>query len=623
METDNLLNANSDRTRQCTKCLKVLSTVNHLRRHEATHNNPVHPCIFCDRIFTRHDALRRHSKTCSHRGERREIARAKQGRKRRSCDGCYSRKLRCDGLSPCSQCISSRIECIVSLVNFNVSSIAKERSGFVHEESASLENDLHKVHLPLSFLRSYTDTSHECITDALVAKGVLAEVNADQSQNPAMDHDELNKVFAEDIEDLFPDMFTTLCPDQVKNHISLKQPTAIYSSATKIRLRLKELISQILGLDAPPFDFGYPQDTREAHHAAIQLFTPDNLTRFLHAYFTYAHPHFPFIHRPTFDAFDVTLPLLLAVFLGGSIHCYPQDDALRARSFFDLGERYIFGILSQQTDKSECGLDEQVQLLQAALLMYCLQMNFNSVQIRRRIRTLRFPDLVAYGRALGVLAARSSAPEVVPEWTYFIAQETSIRLGTYLFLADAMSTLFFNSVPQITLSEMVADLPCPTAIFEAPTRKEFQKTFSQSPVVKTKPLSLLNIMELLLHDGELSAQTPSAPIEPGHMIITIFALHALVYNARTSIASSATYEALVQATNRWKVLWDELSTPTNQARSQPFGFEKYALELFWLAQKILEVTSLDYCRSGFLSAAPTYSLADLHMFIRLHAAVDN
>lgn len=80
---------------------------------------------------------------------------------------------------------------------------------------------------------------------------------------------------------------------------------------------------------------------------------------------------------------------------------------------------------------------------------------------------------------------------------------------------------------------------------------------------------------------------------------------------------------LVQATNRWKVLWDGLFTATNQAQSQPFGFEKYAMELFWLAQKILEVTSLDYCRSGFLSAAPTYSLSDLHTFIRRYAAVEN
>lgn len=305
--------------------------------------------------------------------------------------------------------------------------MAKGRSGFVREESSPPEHGRENIHVPLSFLRSYTDPSHECITDALVAKGVLAEVNAHQPQNLAVDRDELNEVFAEDIEDLFPDMFTTLCASQVKNHISPKLPTAIHSSPTKIRLRLKELISQILVSDAPSSTCGYPQDTREPHHAAIQLFTPDNLTRFLEAYFTYAHPHFPFIHRPTFDALDVTLPLLLAVFLGGSVHCFPQDDALRARSFFELGERYIFGILSQQTDRSECGLDERVQLLQAALLMYCLQMNFNNVQTRRRIRTLRFPDLVAYGRGLGVLAATRLAPEVVPDWSYFIAQETIIR----------------------------------------------------------------------------------------------------------------------------------------------------------------------------------------------------
>lgn len=372
------------------------------------------------------DALRRHSKTCSRRGERSEVPRARQGRKRRSCDGCHVKKLQCDGLSPCARCISSGIEC---LGNQTLSSLATGPCRFVQEDTTSPENNIDNIHTCLSFLQSYTDPSHECITDALVAKGVLAEANAD-SQDLAEDYDDVNGFFT-NIGDLFPEMFT------VRGPTGSELPTAVDSSPMKVQSRLKELISQLLALDVPRTTYEYPYRTGYAHQRALQLFTPENLTQFIEAYFMYAHPHFPFIHRPTFDALAVSLPLLLAVFLAGSVHCVPQDDALGARSFFELGERYIFGALSRQITGNDGGVDERIQLIQAALLMYCLQMNSNSVQIRRRIRIERFPALVTYGRALGLHATKRSVSSIDPEWTDFIAQETRIRYDFTIIVSKA------------------------------------------------------------------------------------------------------------------------------------------------------------------------------------------
>lgn len=70
-----------------------------------------HGCPFCVRTFNRVDSARRHSRTCSSRGDRPLPPNAKRGRKLHACNECSQVKLSCDAKSPCARCTSRRLTC--------------------------------------------------------------------------------------------------------------------------------------------------------------------------------------------------------------------------------------------------------------------------------------------------------------------------------------------------------------------------------------------------------------------------------------------------------------------------------------------------------------------------------
>jgi hypothetical protein len=52
---------------------------------------------------------------------------------------------------------------------------------------------------------------------------------------------------------------------------------------------------------------------------------------------------------------------------------------------------------------------------------------------------------------------------------------------------------------------------------------------------------------------------------------------------------------------------------------RPIGFAKYGLELWWLAQRILELSQHGDARSEYMKCRPTDSLKELHDFIQQYA----
>lgn len=74
----------------------------------------------------------------------------------------------------------------------------------------------------------------------------------------------------------------------------------------------------------------------------------------------------------------------------------------------------------------------------------------------------------------------------------------------------------------MTISEMVGDLPCPSALFEAPNLRRFEMVFSTLPSLVVDSPSLMDVMEALLYDGDYKAKWPRIPIEPGNMMFIIF-----------------------------------------------------------------------------------------------------
>jgi hypothetical protein len=83
----------------------------------------------------------------------------------------------------------------------------------------------------------------------------------------------------------------------------------------------------------------------------------------------------------------------------------------------------------------------------------------------------------------------------------------------------------------------------------------------------------------------------------------------------------SSHQALLRATNHWKELWDRIYSRDGLSEKRLIGFTKYGLELWWLAQKILDVARTGSDASAYMTGTPTDSLTELHDFIREHANI--
>lgn len=381
----------------------------------------------------RSDTVRRHSEKCSQREEHCAVPTAKRGRKPQACDSCRSQKARCDGSQPCERCSSGQVECSYSYVNGTAGRIVLDCAPTSPCTSRSTsEESLNTRCVPVSFLLSYTDPSLESTTDSFVAAEAHAEAVVEQFEYRTENHQPASYMSEGDNEGLFSSMFSDLFLhlSAGSNGPRSTPPSLVQSSA--LETRIKKLISQL----AAQYQIGFENDRLAATAFPMDLanavFTTTNLANYVLVYFNRVHPHFPFIHRPTFDIQTSSLPLILAIALCGSAHSAPHDDTLSARDFFSLGEEYIFGLLSKIVTKSDQTSDEDsIQTLQAATLIYTLQSSSNNAGIRHRIRVKRHPKLVASIRSLRLVGIKRTTLLGTIDWCEFIAEEIRVRYNIY------------------------------------------------------------------------------------------------------------------------------------------------------------------------------------------------
>jgi hypothetical protein len=75
------------------------------------------------------------------------------------------------------------------------------------------------------------------------------------------------------------------------------------------------------------------------------------------------------------------------------------------------------------------------------------------------------------------------------------------RTAAAVFFSGGISTISFNNAVQLPVSEMVGDLPCADALFEAPSSDVFAQLLVASTCVAGMGLSLKEWMVLYLQDS--------------------------------------------------------------------------------------------------------------------------
>jgi hypothetical protein len=277
----------------------------------------------------------------------------------------------------------------------------------------------------MTFMLNYTNPALESVSDAFGISEAHAEPSvkyaASFNQHAGFLHDDF-------MADLFSGIFSDPQGDQQMECIDQTQPVIMMTPAPIIEQRAAALVALLKAQhDSTPTASLFPASNFPVK-LAESTFLGNNLAEYISAFFHYFHPHTPFIHRPSFDVSKVSLHLLLAVVLLGSIFCTPQDDALSARCFFGLAEEHVFERLREVIVYGEGSIEgDTIDILQAAVLVHALQVNINHGGVRLRARVNRFPEIVAAMRRVDLFSVVRMKSSDAPTWEQFIFDEVRIR----------------------------------------------------------------------------------------------------------------------------------------------------------------------------------------------------
>ncbi|KAJ5591858.1 uncharacterized protein N7459_002227, partial [Penicillium hispanicum] len=608
---------------QCSHCDKTYQRKTHLLRHEATHTRQSSSsCPFCNKSFLKPEVTRRHSKTCAKKNNQPSPPAAKPGRKRQSCDSCFSAKAACDRNSPCSRCRSLGRQCafgaeqtsspgsITSAIVSIPPSMStphpsiKESSHFSflrHFASPSVQRDrlaigeTAKCSVPRNLENLY---SH--LEDALVPTGPLPAFGGDFQiadfllPAPVATDDYLLPQFP--VETLFPSKLSNQLTDLMTELVETSRSMCLNDTVNQKPLDATELTT---------------------------FLEVSNISAFISVFFQSLHWHLPVVHFPTFDPGNICNALLLSIFLAGAAYSGPVDGATLSPWLFDVAEEYIFrqvaNLPTATSPNDPRALLPTVQLVQGALIMEMLQFGRDDIQTRRRIRIIRHPCLVSTIRSLGIFTLkRRSAPRICGEWTWkmLVAEEVCIRIACWVFLADGFLTVCFKNHPALSVFEMDCHFPWSAELWEAENAASFNKIAAAHAMELPLP-PLKDVVAQLLETPPSAASIPwSLSLSVEHLLILIYAINSLAFQIRAGLLKYPSLDTIRRAAGNWKRVWDSVIGHLGREKLLHLGYPKHAEELWWLLNATLDVAGKGGASLAYLDHTATDELGSLNDFIQ-------
>ncbi|KAL6894755.1 fungal-specific transcription factor domain-containing protein [Trichoderma evansii] len=257
---------------------------------------------------------------------------------------------------------------------------------------------------------------------------------------------------------------------------------------------------------------------------AVNVPSTQNLQRYVSAYITYFHPHFPFLHLPTLS-FDMSTSsssgrqngvggsgcLVLATAAIGAL--YEMEHA-QSKELFNMAKKMIFFYLEERrkadvrkadirrsshgesdhhTPTSSQGRDSSahtpVWLVQAMLLNVVYGHNCADKTISD-IASTHCAALVSLAQAADLLRPehdgsedtrmnddstwnRKSEAEERQEWLQWKRKEERKRTLYAVFIMSSLLVAAYNHTPALTNSEIMLDLPCDEEFFAAESSSAF------------------------------------------------------------------------------------------------------------------------------------------------------
>ncbi|OQE18597.1 hypothetical protein PENSTE_c017G04256 [Penicillium steckii] len=324
------------------------------------------------------------------------------------------------------------------------------------------------------------------------------------------------------------------------------------------------------------------------------LFSAANIRFFMHLYVQHHHKHCPIIHIPTYQAESASLPLLLATFLGGSMHSYPRDTWSLAVDCIDIAEAYMFSLPVFHADfQHNTILDAEMlknyEVLKAVIILLQLQIGRNDPHVRRRVRYQRLPVLLHAARSISLLSTRHECRSNASEGSSWDAQlESRLRTAHWIFLLDSEFMISSRVPPITTILESTADLPC----------NEMKFSGNEPSSISNVPRlpSLREAIDLLMDEAwDESNNLVFGGTGVFGLFVVISGLHQVMFSAIASRTIQQISISIHRALSRWKTLWEEMISQTsNKEEMESAGFMASANEMWFVTKAILQIDPEEY-----------------------------
>jgi hypothetical protein len=256
------------------------------------------------------------------------------------------------------------------------------------------------------------------------------------------------------------------------------------------------------------------------------FFSPTNLHRFVNSFFENSADGDRFIHKASFNVNTASTTLLSTILLLGATCASPSDAAV-AEEYATLVEYSVFEDVEFRQllyhDRNPQQSKENIELVQAAVLILTLQGSRDRVEVKRRIRIQRFPSLVSVARSLNLTQVINNNPLNGRDLGDYIHKETLVRLFrnsfcsctsltdvpcrtmSWLYLCDCHFVVFYRCPPQFKILEAGFGLPQHDEVFHTTDPLNLESIICQIKA-QPPPISLKSVVQLLMHKGPVQIE---------------------------------------------------------------------------------------------------------------------
>ncbi|KAI0173816.1 hypothetical protein BJ166DRAFT_510337 [Pestalotiopsis sp. NC0098] len=369
-----------------------------------------------------------------------------------------------------------------------------------------------------------------------------------------------------------PESSTSRAFGFIKTHGKARQ--AVSKSPT-LHQKTHEIVAAIRQVAQKKRSNSSKQTTWSATRVVLcyRFFSPDNLERFLLAFWSMWYPNWPVFHKPTFVATQKPASLLAVMSLIGAFLTSETSDRDQASMWVSEVEDWIFNddsfgdSESQQTgDKSQLiDIETQLDALRAAYGVVLILNWEGSQEDKNRARRIRFSQVIAAARSIGFSGARHGQlsnylrpSESLASWRLFIAREELIRTLIYVFMLDCAFIMFNNCAPRMAIFELQMHLACPEVCFQASnveTWLDCTAVWACSLIGQRQPLlceaiEILTTAELSKQYWQLLRQMSSL-----NYFAIASAFHNLIFYHQCGPTHSMKVSVITEGLEGWIRLW--------------------------------------------------------------------